>query len=53
VRVIEAILESARIKRDVPLAPYARRRRPEHDQADHVRPVRKPKLVEVRSPSIK
>jgi predicted dehydrogenase len=53
VRVIEAILESARIKREVPLAPYIRTRRPTLDQADHVRPVKKPKLVEVESPSLK
>jgi predicted dehydrogenase len=53
VRVIEAVLESARIARDVPLAPYFRARRPTRDQADHVRPVKKPKLVEARSPSIK
>jgi predicted dehydrogenase len=53
VRVVEAILESARQDRSVPLPPYERRRRPSRDQADHVRPVKKPKTVNAPSPSVK
>jgi len=53
VRVIEAILESARIHRAVTLEPYVRHRRPTRDQAEHVRPVRKPPVIEAPSPSIK
>lgn len=53
VRVIEAILESARIKREVPLEPYVRHRRPALSQAEHVRPVKPPKPVEAPSPSLK
>jgi predicted dehydrogenase len=53
IRVVEAILESARIKRAVSLEPYVRHRRPTLAQADHVRPVKKPKTIEAPSPSIK
>jgi len=53
VRVVEAILESAREGRPVMLAPYERRRRPSLDQADHARPVKKPKTVHAPSPSVK
>jgi predicted dehydrogenase len=53
VRVVEAILESARIKRAVPLEPYARHRRPTLAQAEHIRPVKKPKTIEAPSPSLK
>jgi len=53
VRVVEAILESARDGRPVILAPYERRRRPTIEQADHARPVKKPKTVNAPSPSVK
>ena len=53
IRVVEAILESARDARPVMLAPYERRQRPTLDQADHARPVKKPKTVNAPSPSVK
>ena len=53
IRVVEAILESAREGRAVMLAPYEKKRRPEMDQADHARPVKKPKTVHAPSPSVK
>lgn len=53
IRVVEAVLESARIHRAVPLEPYLRRRRPTLSQVQHIRPVRKPPLVEAQSPSLK
>ena len=53
IRVVEAILESARDGRPVILAPYERKRRPTVDQADHARPVKKPKTVHAPSPSVK
>ncbi|MEY2936020.1 MAG: hypothetical protein RL033_6769 [Pseudomonadota bacterium] len=53
VRVAEAILESARQQRPIPLEPYARRRKPSLAQADHERPVKKPKTVHAPSPSVK
>jgi predicted dehydrogenase len=53
VRVVEAILESARTQRPVALEPYARRLRPTLAQADHERPIKKPKLVNAPSPSVK
>ncbi|HKO95014.1 MAG TPA: Gfo/Idh/MocA family oxidoreductase [Polyangiaceae bacterium] len=53
VRVVEAILESARTHRAVSLAPYARRRRPTKAQADQEPPVKKPPLVHAPSPSEK
>jgi predicted dehydrogenase len=53
IRVVEAILESARDGRPVMLAPYERRRRPTLEQADHARPVKKPKTVNAPSPSLK
>ena len=53
VRVVEALLASAREARPVVLAPYERRRRPSIEQADHARPVKKPKTVHAPSPSVK
>jgi predicted dehydrogenase len=53
IRVVEAILESAREGRPVILAPYERKRRPSLAQADHARPVKKPKTVHAPSPSVK
>ena len=53
VRVVEALLVSAREARPVVLPPYERRARPSIDQADHARPVRKPKTVHAPSPSVK
>jgi predicted dehydrogenase len=53
VRVVEAILESARIKRAVTLEPYVRHRRPTLAQAEHIRPVKKPKPIDAPSPSLK
>ncbi len=53
VRVVEAILESARDGRAVTLAPYERLNRPSLEQADHARPVKKPKTVHAPSPSVK
>ena len=53
VRVIEAILKSAREERPVTLAPYDRIRRPSIEQADHARPVKKSRTVNAPSPSVK
>lgn len=53
VRVVEAILKSAREELPVMLAPYDRNRRPSIEQADHARPVKKPKTVNAPSPSVK
>lgn len=53
VRVVEAIFRSAREQRAVTLEPYARRRKPSLAQADHERPVKKPKTVNAPSPSVK
>lgn len=53
VRVVEAMLESARSKRPVELAPYTRRRRPSPSQLDHEPPIKKPELVNAPSPSVK
>lgn len=53
VRVVEAILESARNKRPVELAPYTRRRRPSPSQVDHEPPIKKPPVVHAPSPSVK
>ena len=50
VRVVEAILESARQGRPVTLAPFERKQRPTLEQADHARPVKKPKTVNAPSP---
>ena len=51
VRVVEAILESARSERPVTLPPHARRRKPTLAQAAHERPVKKPKTIHAPSPS--
>ncbi len=51
VRVVEAILESARTGRPVELPPYVRRRRPSPLQADHARPITKPEPVHAPDPS--
>jgi predicted dehydrogenase len=53
VRVVEAILESARNGQPVLLSPYERTKRPTLEQADHARPVRKPKTVHAPSPSVR
>jgi predicted dehydrogenase len=53
VRVVEAILESARTRGPVSLEPYVRSRRPWLGQADHERPVKKPPTVRAPSPSEK
>jgi predicted dehydrogenase len=53
VRVVEAILESARSQRPVALEPFARRRKPSLAQVDHERPVKKPPLINAPSPSVK
>ena len=52
-RVVEAILESARTGQPVLLAPYERTKRPNLEQADHERPVKKPKTVHAPSPSVR
>ncbi|HTQ07422.1 MAG TPA: Gfo/Idh/MocA family oxidoreductase [Polyangiaceae bacterium] len=53
VRVVEAILASAREHRPVELAPYRRSRRPSAGQAEHVRPVGKQTPVNAPGPSVK
>ncbi|HWA74048.1 MAG TPA: Gfo/Idh/MocA family oxidoreductase [Polyangiaceae bacterium] len=51
VRVIEAILESARVGRSVELAPLQRDRRPTPAQEMHKPPISKPDTVNAPSPS--
>jgi predicted dehydrogenase len=51
VRVIEAILESAKSQRPVPLAPYQRKRRPSPSQEIRKPPLSKPDTVKAPSPS--
>jgi predicted dehydrogenase len=51
VRVIRALLRSARESRVVQLPPFRRRRRPEPEQEIRLPPVRKPREVAARSPS--
>jgi predicted dehydrogenase len=53
IRVVEAILKSAREGRPVTLAPFERRRRPASSQAEHVRPVKKQEPVNAPGPSLK
>ncbi len=53
IRVVEAILTSARERRPVELAPLQRTRRPTANQADRERPVGKQKPVNAPSPSLK
>jgi predicted dehydrogenase len=53
VRVVEAILESGRSRRPVPLEPYVRQQKPSLSLADHEPPVKKPKPVRAPSPSVK
>jgi predicted dehydrogenase len=53
VRVVEAILESARSQRPVLLDPYFRQRQPSFAQADHERPVKKAQPIRAPSPSLK
>ena len=53
IRVVDAILESARSQRPVILQPYAREQRPSLAQADHERPVKKPQPIHAPSPSLK
>ncbi len=51
VRVIEALLKSARSRQPVDLPAYVRRRRPSPLQSDHEPPVSKPKPVHAPDPS--
>jgi len=51
VRIIRALLRSARSGRPVRLGPFARRRRPRLAQQIRRPPVRKPRLVRAQSPS--
>ena len=51
VRVLEAIEESLRTNRPVPLAPYHRSRRPMQDQAETLSTVKEPELVGAHKPS--
>ena len=53
IRVVEALIESARTRHPVDLAPYTRVRRPSMSQADHEPPVKQPKTVHAPSPSVK
>jgi len=52
-RVVEAILESARTQRPVDLPPYTHIRRPSSRQADHASPVEKPGTINAPSPSLR
>jgi len=53
IRVVEAILEAARTRRPVELAPYQRKQRPTIAQTDHAPAVKKPETVNAPSPSLK
>ncbi len=53
IRVVEAILASARSKRPVELPPYTRQRRPSPAQAAHERPVKKQETVNAPGPSLR
>jgi predicted dehydrogenase len=53
VRVVEALLESARSRRPVELPIYERRRRPSPLQSDHEPPVSKPETVHAPDPSLR
>lgn len=53
IRVVEAILASARARRPVDLPPYQRTRRPTPNQAEHVRKVGKQHPVNAPGPSLK
>jgi predicted dehydrogenase len=53
VRVVEALLESARKRQPVELPPYARRQGPSPKQGDHEPPVKKPKVVNAPEPSVR
>jgi predicted dehydrogenase len=53
IRVVEALLESARSQRPINLAPYTRTRRPSLSQVDHEPPIKQPKTVHAPSPSVK
>jgi predicted dehydrogenase len=53
VRVVEALLQSARTRQPVELPPYARHRRPSPLQSDHEPPVSKPKTVHAPEPSLR
>jgi predicted dehydrogenase len=53
VRVVEALLRSARSRQPVALPAYARRRRPSPLQSDHEPPVKKPKVVHAPEPSVR
>lgn len=52
-RVIEAVLESARTRAPVELEPYQRGQRPRLDQAAHEPPVSKPSLINAPGPSLR
>jgi predicted dehydrogenase len=51
VRVLEALVQSARTGRSVKLAPFERTRRPSRDLERTAPPVKKPKVVHAPSPS--
>jgi glucose-fructose oxidoreductase len=51
VRIIQALLRSARAGRPVRLGPFARRRRPRLTQEIQRPPVRKPRVVRAQAPS--
>lgn len=53
VRVVEALLKSARTQRPVELSPFARQRRPSAAQAKQAPPVEKQDTVHAPSPSVK
>jgi predicted dehydrogenase len=52
-RVIEAILESARTRRAVDLPEYVRKRRPSWSLADYASPVKRPATVNAPGPSVR
>jgi predicted dehydrogenase len=53
VRVVEALLESARMHLPVELPAYERQRRPSLSQAKHAPPIRKQETVHAPGPSVK
>jgi predicted dehydrogenase len=53
VRVVEALLESARTRRPIELPAYVRAERPSPGQSDHEPPVKKPEPIAAPSPSVK
>jgi glucose-fructose oxidoreductase len=53
VRVVEALLESARTRQPVELTGYVRPRGPSSAQSDYEPPVKKPEPIAAPSPSLK